>query len=141
MLACPTEAEWEYACRAGTTGPRYGPIGQIAWYWPDRRVENYAVKQKAPNAWGLYDMLGNVWEWCEDRYCPYDTGPVMDPFCGPATAPDPLVAVRRGGSVWHQDINVRAAQRSTLFIPPGDPEQSRYLGDNVGFRFVRGPLP
>ena len=64
----PTEAEWEYACKAGTTDVRYGPLDAIAWYKNNSGQKPNEVGTKQPNAWGLYDMLGNVWEWCSDIY-------------------------------------------------------------------------
>lgn len=64
----PTEAEWEYACKAGTTAARYGELDAIAWYKDNSAQTTQEVGQKEPNAWGLYDMLGNVWEWCSDIY-------------------------------------------------------------------------
>ena len=64
----PSEAEWEYACRAETKGARYGEIDKIAWYLENSAGETHVVGKKDPNPWGLYDMLGNVWEWCWDIY-------------------------------------------------------------------------
>jgi formylglycine-generating enzyme required for sulfatase activity len=64
----PTEAEWEYACKAGITGIRYGELDMIAWYKDNSENKTHRVGEKEPNAWGLYDMLGNVWEWCSDLY-------------------------------------------------------------------------
>jgi formylglycine-generating enzyme required for sulfatase activity len=64
----PTEAEWEHACRAGTTGPRYGPLDEIAWHRGNSDGRPHPVGGRQPNAWGLHDMLGNVWEWCWDVY-------------------------------------------------------------------------
>lgn len=64
----PFEAEWEYACRAGDAKPIYGNINQIAWYKGNSKNETHDVGEKQPNQWGLYDMLGNVWEWCWDVY-------------------------------------------------------------------------
>ncbi len=63
-----TDAEWQYACKAGTTGYRYESIDQIAWYQNNSNGSAQQVGQLLPNPWGLYDMLGNVWEWCWDLY-------------------------------------------------------------------------
>lgn len=64
----PSEAEWQYACKASTNGYTYGKLHDIAWYNENSNGEIHDVGQKEPNAWGLYDMLGNVWEWCYDLY-------------------------------------------------------------------------
>jgi len=64
----PSESEWEYACKAGSSGIRYGKIEEIAWYKGNSDGMTHEVGLKEPNTWGLYDMLGNVWEWCSDIY-------------------------------------------------------------------------
>ncbi|MGN4422616.1 formylglycine-generating enzyme family protein [Bacillus cereus group sp. MYBK30-1] len=64
----PSEAEWQYACKAGTTGYIYGELKEIAWYNENSEGHIHEVGKKESNAWGLYDMLGNVWEWCYDLY-------------------------------------------------------------------------
>ncbi|MFZ3196506.1 MAG: SUMF1/EgtB/PvdO family nonheme iron enzyme [Bacillus mycoides] len=64
----PFEAEWQYACKAGTTGYTYGELQKIAWYNENSSGQIHDVGKKEPNAWGVYDMLGNVWEWCYDLY-------------------------------------------------------------------------
>lgn len=64
----PTEAEWQLACRAGSTGPRYGELDDIGWFEDNAGGSSQPVARKAPNAWGLHDTLGGVWEWCWDQY-------------------------------------------------------------------------
>jgi len=65
----PTEAEWEYACRAGSTGPYAGSLDEMAWHGGNSADSSHEVGRKKPNNWGIYDMHGNVWEWCADNYC------------------------------------------------------------------------
>lgn len=64
----PTDAEWQVACRAGTTGPRYRDLDDIAWYADNSDGSLHPVAEKKPNSWGLFDTLGGVWEWCWDQY-------------------------------------------------------------------------
>ncbi|MFI6321795.1 formylglycine-generating enzyme family protein [Nonomuraea sp. NPDC050556] len=71
----PTEAEWEHACRAGSTGVRYGELDEIAWHRGNSGGVVHPAGSKMPNDWGLYDMIGNVWEWCWDQYDPDVYGP------------------------------------------------------------------
>jgi formylglycine-generating enzyme required for sulfatase activity len=104
----PTEAEWEYAARAGTTGARYGDLDTIAWHGGNSGEQTHPVKQKAANAWGLYDTMGNVWEWCSDWYGEYPTGSVTDPT-GPSSG---SFRVLRGGSWVYGAWNARSANRS-----------------------------
>jgi formylglycine-generating enzyme required for sulfatase activity len=90
----PTEAEWEYACRAGTAGPYAGILGDMGWYSENSDKTTHAAGQKRANAWGLFDMHGNVWEWCQDWYGDYPAGSVTDP-AGSGSGVD---RVSRGGS-------------------------------------------
>ena len=75
----PTEAQWEYACRAGTTGNYAGNLDAMAWYSGNSGSTTHAVGGKQANGWGLNDMHGNVWEWCLDWYGNYAGGRVTDP--------------------------------------------------------------
>ena len=118
----PTEAEWEYAARAGTTGPRYGELDAIGWYDGNSASQTHPVSQKAANAWGLYDMMGNVWEWCSDWSGDYPTGSVTDPM-GPSSGSN---RVFRGGGWYNGARFARSAFR--LGFVPGD----RYFF--LGFR-------
>ena len=131
----PTEAQWEYACRAGSTttwcfGDDAARLGDYAWY-DDNSVDNtHAVGQKKPNAWGLYDMHGNVWEWCEDWYDGgYYAGSPADDPSGPDTGSR---RVRRGGSWLITAGSGRSAAR--YFEEP-------WLGRlfDLGFRVARAP--
>jgi len=125
----PTEAEWEYACRAGTTTKHYWGDsfdGSCGWYYDNSGWQTHPVGQKLPNAWGLFDMLGNVWEWCEDWYGGnyYSSSSETDP-AGPSSG---SYRVLRGNS-W---ASIADSTRSTnrLDFPPS----GRSYG--VGFRVV-----
>ena len=130
----PTEAEWEYAARAGTTtrwsfGEYQSPLGNYAWYyenaWDAGLQYAQPVGTKRPNPWGLYDMHGNVAEWCQDWYGAYDVSAEFDPQ-GPSTGSGRVI---RGGGFGDGAQGVRSAGRG---ISPG------YLsGDSVGVRLLR----
>ena len=123
-LRFPTEAEWEYAARAGTTGSLYGELDTIAWHRGNSGAETHDVKGKKANEWGLYDMIGNVWEWCSDWHGDYPTGRVTDPT-GPSSG---SLRMYRGGS-WNGDAwSARSASRGR--IDPG------IWSINLGFRPV-----
>ncbi|MGW2260196.1 formylglycine-generating enzyme family protein [Streptomyces sp. NPDC004749] len=114
----PTEAEWEHACRAGTEGARYGRLDEIAWHRGNSDERLRDVGGKRPNAWGLHDMLGNVWEWCWDIYDAEVYGSYR---------------VLRGGGwfdePWSCRASVRRRSHPTLRI------------DDVGFRVARSMVP
>jgi len=126
----PTEAEWEYACRAGSSerfcfGDDEGKLGEYAWYKGNSDKKTHPVGQKKPNAWGLYDMHGNVWEWCQDCYGDYPAGPVTDPT-GPSSGE---FRVSRGGSWFDNAADIRSAHRGW-----GWPDNRV---NNLGFRLAR----
>lgn len=122
----PAEAEWEYAARGGSTEARYGPIDKIAWYVKNSRRGIHEVAQKRPNRFGLYDMLGNVWQWVGDWYGGkyYQSSPVTDPG-GPSSGVD---RVLRGGSWVSHPKDVRASVRGRIRRSSGS--------GGVGFRCV-----
>jgi formylglycine-generating enzyme required for sulfatase activity len=123
----PTEAEWEYACRAGSPEPRYGELREIGATQASGGVFG-PVGKYAPNAWGLHDMLGLVFEWCLDAYGPYQPFSLVAPL---RTTPDgdaPLERVLRGGCYQGPDEFARASARASK---PPDAASSR-----IGFRVV-----
>ena len=121
----PTGAEWEYAARAGRAGDRYGNVDAIAWYDGNSGDRTHPVGGKSANAWGLHDMLGNVWEWVQDRYGEYPGGAVTDPR-GPRSG---SYRVLRGGSWFNRAWNARASNRN--HDDPG------VRNNDLGFRLLR----
>ncbi|QNE75633.1 SUMF1/EgtB/PvdO family nonheme iron enzyme [Streptomyces finlayi] len=110
----PTEAEWEHACRAGTEGARYGQLDDIAWHRANAQDGIHDVGGKDPNAWGLHDMLGNVWEWCWDVYDAEVYG---------------TYRVLRGGGWFDEPWSCRASVRRR--------SHPTFRIDDVGFRVAR----
>ncbi|MBI2570314.1 MAG: SUMF1/EgtB/PvdO family nonheme iron enzyme [Candidatus Schekmanbacteria bacterium] len=107
LFRLPSEAEWEYAARGGTTGARYGELDAIAWHDDNSSRSTHPVGQKSPNAHGLYDMLGNVWEWTGDWYGAYISVMATNPT-GPGSGAG---RVRRGGGWAGRPVGVRRASR------------------------------
>lgn len=110
----PTEAEWQYACTAGTPAYRYGPLDDIAWYADNSAGQAQTVGLKAPNAWGLHDMLGNVWEWCWDLYDPATYGSYRifrgGGFADPERSIGSAVRRRSHPTFTIEDLGLRIAQ-------------------------------
>jgi cysteine-rich repeat protein len=104
----PTEAQWEYAARAGSTAPRYGITDDVAWYSGNSGNGTMPVRQKLANAWALFDMLGNVWEWTADWYGGYAAVAQLDPT-GPLSG---SVRIARGGSWENGPSDSRAGRRA-----------------------------
>src|SRR5450432_4154156 len=147
----PTEAEWEYACRAGTNTAYYfgddaSKLGDYAWYAANSQGKYEKVKTKKPNAWGLYDMLGNAMEWTLDQYAPYQPGAAVNSLAAnpwaKATKPYPH-AVRGGG--WNDAADMLRCAARVASDPSWKQQDTQlpksiwYLTDAqwLGFRLVR----
>jgi len=129
----PTEAEWEYACRAGSStlypfGDNASALGEFAWYTQNSEGKTHPVGQKGPNAWGLHDMVGNVWEWCADCYEAkyYASSPAADPPGASGASP----RVFRGGGLGNGPRGCRSADRGG--------RGPAYRNDSLGFRVALG---
>ena len=114
----PTDAEWQVACRAGSSGARYGDLDDIAWYAGNSGGSIHRVRMKEPNAWGLFDMLGGVWEWCWDLYDPAVYGSYR---------------IIRGGGWSDPEWSCRAGVRRKT--------NPTAKFDDLGFRLARGAIP
>lgn len=131
----PTEAEWECAARAGTTtlfyygdDPDLSGLSNFAWFGAHNGLTTHPVGQKEPNAWGLYDMAGNVWEWCQDWYGAYPGGSVVDPTGPPSNVTG--VKVIRGGAWESSEFDCRSASR---WFEGASPFINDFI---IGFRVV-----
>ena len=120
----PTEAEWEYACRAGTKTPYAGNPDAMGWYAANSKNQTHPVGQREPNGFGLYDMNGNVWEWCQSKYKPYP----YQATDGRENVQDSDVRVLRGGSWESSASSTRSAYRRRVV-----PDRR-----SIGFRIVLG---
>jgi formylglycine-generating enzyme required for sulfatase activity len=129
----PTEAEWEYACRSGTTtaysfGDDASRLGDYGWFEGNSELSTHPVGEKKPNAWGLYDMHGGVYEWCQDWYGAYPSGSATDP----TGATSGSLRVFRGGG-WDDDARrCRSALRFRI-----TPE---FRSSSLGFRVLRSSI-
>ena len=124
VYSLPTEAQWEYAARAGTSDKWAGDVKEMAWYSDNSGGRTQAVGTKRANAFGLYDMHGNVWEWCEDWYGDYPKTPETDP----TGAAKGKYRILRGGSWKDGPSDARSAYRGGL-----SPD-TKYK--DIGFRVV-----
>ena len=135
-ITLPTEAQWEYACRAGTTTPYYfgsnaNQLGDYAWFTSNSGSKTHPVGTKKPNAWGLYDMHGNVWEWCQDWFQDSYNGLAKSDPQGPQSGAD---RVLRGGGWSYDALNCRSAARGR------DAPDYTYGGYGVRVVLVSGGL-
>lgn len=130
-MRLPTEAEWEYACRAGTTEPFSGNVDEMAWHPSNSGMppHPHSVATKKPNPWGIYDMHGNVWEWCQDWYEEFSNKSVTNPT-GPKNGSSKVL---RGGSWASSGIErCRSASRLGRY----NHDRWKYSSNYLGFRVV-----
>ncbi|ULQ56004.1 formylglycine-generating enzyme family protein [Flavihumibacter rivuli] len=120
----PTEAEWEYACKAGDNTPNSKQPGSIAWYADNSEGRTHEVMTKEPNMFGLWDLLGNVYQWCQDYYDSYPSSEQVDPI-GPVTGQQ---RVYRGASWATQGLWVNASFRMK--------NKPDYRSNTIGFRLA-----
>ena len=121
----PTEAEWEYAARAGAPADQKLALNSLAWHAGNSRKKTHPVGLKRPNAWGLHDIYGNVWEWCRDRIGDYPSRTVTNP----TGAPTGIRRVFRGGSWIVPADRIRAEEREGRL--------QGYFVHNIGLRLVK----
>jgi formylglycine-generating enzyme required for sulfatase activity len=129
----PTEAEWEYAARAGSIGARYGQLDAIAWYVSNSDNQTHPARQKQPNSWGLFDMLGNAKEWVADWYDEDYYQTLLSVAADPKGPPNGVHRVLRGGCWDDSPGDVRVSSRD-FSIP-----SNRSVG--YGFRCARSVIP
>ncbi len=127
-LSLPTESQWEYACRAGSTSARYGSVDDISWNSRNSVGHTNTTALKAPNALGFYDMLGNVWEWTQDWHSTYSAGNQVDP----TGVKEGTQRVLRGGGFMIGPVGCRASYRG--YANPDGSDIGR-----GGFRVARAP--
>ncbi|MDB6166025.1 MAG: hypothetical protein JWQ83_1165, partial [Lacunisphaera sp.] len=128
VYTLPSEAQWEYAAKAGLVGAFAEKVDDAAWHDQNSGGTTHPVGSKKPNAWGLHDMIGNVWEWCSDWYAPYPGGNVID-YVGPEFGSS---KASRGGSWWAGPRGARPANRYRDMPQNGN--------EDLGFRVALVPL-
>lgn len=127
--ALPTEAQWEYGCRAGTTGQYAGDLDTTAWYRANSGGQTHQVARKQANAWGLHDMHGNVWEWCADWYADTLPGGSVRDYTGASSG---SMRTSRGGGLSFGAGDCRSANRNRSGVP-------NVYGGGLGFRLALAP--